>query len=90
MSSMGKKKKKIDALDVSAETPDKGGWLRLTSAISGTTDNTLSLTQALYAMKRSQQWPPDLQHCRPEFFSAFKAQANECAAMTKTNAVADI
>lgn len=25
MSSMGKKKKKIDALDVSAETPDKGG-----------------------------------------------------------------
>lgn len=25
-----------------------------------------------------------------KFFSAFKAQANECAAMTKTNAVADI
>lgn len=33
---------------------------------------------------------PDLRYCCPEFFSAFKGQANESTAMTKTNTAPDI
>jgi len=52
---METKERKYYALDIGAETSDKRGRLRMASAIGCLTDNVVSVTQALYAMKPRQQ-----------------------------------